>query len=1027
MHKSKSPTPVRLLLAVLALLSFGALSLRADVVYVTAFTGSSLTSSTIIDWNPLGLTTSISTAGSGEISTAPSIPSRTKSVYAWAGDANWRVRPTLGTTGGVYRIEVAHGTVSCSTNVVITAWSPSGTVTASCTNSTVFDKQHVKTAWHELGYITNNAGVTRPEIFFLKTGGWIDNNTGGTPQRLYIDGFKFTLIDLCAGVAGDVSVQGPVAANQTYVNVTGVTAGATNVTVYAGATQIGSTNYAAGFAAGALVVPTTALVKGNSLTAIQTKDGCLSSASTPAIVGGGANPGVKVTLGYYKDTAYQGPIGASTTGTGTAYWLKATGLAQGSGSAPVGGAELPASGCWQTATFDFNSDGELDWLTGFVVNDTDPYAALESIAFTFIAADSGPYDIYVDKIMNGTNIIENFEGYSAGSAVTFLAPNANTSYPDPSATYLPGAVNSSEVSQNNAYDGTNSCRIQWQFKDAANIRWARVKAGAASGAKYPQISTALPITVQFLVLPVGSTTGAKFNGTVGAITNTTPIYQGGTAELGVTVTGSGTYTYAWSIWDTETSTWSPLGGTDRTYSINPVPNAASSRYMVSVDDGGCAKTAEITLTTPVALPVITNQPASIVVQVGSPANTCVGATPTDPLGGAVQYYQWEKADETGTNWSYVVSSLTAICLSEGIPTAQFSDTGSYRVLVQGVNGQVFSRTISLQVVPADVAVGTGDGLRGDYFNLTSWSDTIGAAFANNRSWAGTPALTEVDSNVDFVWGSASPGAGVNADKFGVRWYGQIQPLTSDTYTFNLYCGDGARVWIDKQLVINSWSNQYATSHSATLALTSAKHDILIEYFESTQSATAQLLWNDNGAIISNSCTVPMQQLFANKSTWTPAAVTLDLPADGSSLTLPGTVSLSASVTTNDAIVKSVRFYTNKVALATVTTAPFNYTWTPPAPGTYNVSASVIYNESAFADSAATNTVTVNAILAAPVTITNLIGTTLTYGGGAGSEFVLLQSATVNAAMGTWTPVHTNTATPGTFTVPGPGYYRVESR
>ena len=281
--------------------------------------------------------------------------------------------------------------------------------------------------------------------------------------------------------------------------------------------------------------------------------------------------------------------------------------------------------------------------------------------------------------------------------------------------------------------------------------------------------------------------------------------------------------------------------------------------------------------------------------------------------------------------------------------------------------------------------------------------------------------------MNFVWGSSSPGTGVNADYFGVRWYGQIQPLSSDTYTFDLYCGDGARLWIDKQLVINTWSNQYAISHTASVALTAAKHDILLEYFESTQSATAQLYWGDTGSVVSKSF-VPIQQLFANKASWTPAAVTLTAPANGSSVTLPAPVSLSATVATNDAIVKSVQFYTNNVLLTTVTSAPFTYSWTPPAGGNYAVSASVLYNESAYADSSTTNTVTVIALPpAAPVTITNLIGTTLTYGGGSGTAFVLLQSATVNATMSTWTPIHTNTATPGTFTVPGPGYYRIQSK
>ena len=54
---------------------------------------------------------------------------------------------------------------------------------------------------------------------------------------------------------------------------------------------------------------------------------------------------------------------------------------------------------------------------------------------------------------------------------------------------------------------------------------------------------------------------------------------------------------------------------------------------------------------------------------------------------------------------------------------------------------------------------------------------------------------------------------------------------------------------------------------------------------------------------------------------------------------------------------------------------------------------------------------------ASTTISNIIGTTLTYGGGAGSQFVLLKSASPAALLSGWTRVDTNYATPGTFTIP----------
>ncbi len=58
-------------------------------------------------------------------------------------------------------------------------------------------------------------------------------------------------------------------------------------------------------------------------------------------------------------------------------------------------------------------------------------------------------------------------------------------------------------------------------------------------------------------------------------------------------------------------------------------------------------------------------------------------------------------------------------------------------------------------------------------------------------------------------------------------------------------------------------------------------------------------------------------------------------------------------------------------------------------------------------------------------------TTVSYTGGSGSKFILLESADVKAAMSSWTRVATNTVTPGSFTIPAvgtaaPKFYRVKS-
>src|SRR5262249_37363603 len=96
------------------------------------------------------------------------------------------------------------------------------------------------------------------------------------------------------------------------------------------------------------------------------------------------------------------------------------------------------------------------------------------------------------------------------------------------------------------------------------------------------------------------------------------------------------------------------------------------------------------------------------------------------------------------------------------------------------------------------------GLRGDYY--------LGVDFAQLK-------LTRTDAEIGFDWGIQSPDPLIPADKFSVRWSGQIQPRYSEVYTFSTYTDDGVRLWIDGQLIINKWVDQSPTEHSGRIALT----------------------------------------------------------------------------------------------------------------------------------------------------------------------------------------------------------------
>ncbi|SEO97530.1 beta-glucosidase [Flavobacterium sp. CF108] len=122
-----------------------------------------------------------------------------------------------------------------------------------------------------------------------------------------------------------------------------------------------------------------------------------------------------------------------------------------------------------------------------------------------------------------------------------------------------------------------------------------------------------------------------------------------------------------------------------------------------------------------------------------------------------------------------------------------------------------------------------NGLKGEYFN--------------NRNVEGTPALTRIDSQLEFDW-PWSPGDGVTDDDFSIRWTGYIKSDKAFDGWIGLSSDDGIRMWIDDQLVIDNWTKG-ATSMVTTPKNIEAgkKYKVRIEMWEGGWGARAHLRWN----------------------------------------------------------------------------------------------------------------------------------------------------------------------------------------
>jgi chitinase len=81
-------------------------------------------------------------------------------------------------------------------------------------------------------------------------------------------------------------------------------------------------------------------------------------------------------------------------------------------------------------------------------------------------------------------------------------------------------------------------------------------------------------------------------------------------------------------------------------------------------------------------------------------------------------------------------------------------------------------------------------------------------------------------------------------------------------------------------------------------------------------------------------------------------VTLTSPASGATFSAPATVTISATASDADGTVSKVGFYNGGALLNEVTAAPYSYTWSNVAAGTYNITAKATDNSGAVTTSTA---------------------------------------------------------------------------
>lgn len=120
-------------------------------------------------------------------------------------------------------------------------------------------------------------------------------------------------------------------------------------------------------------------------------------------------------------------------------------------------------------------------------------------------------------------------------------------------------------------------------------------------------------------------------------------------------------------------------------------------------------------------------------------------------------------------------------------------------------------------------------------------DGLETAYYENMNQEGD-AKKRKEKNILLEPANQAPDAFVPSGNFSVRWTGKLKPSLSGKYSFGFLAHDGARLYIDGRLVIDSWKRKATRTDFGEIELQAGKiYSIRADYFVK-RDAVAKLYW-----------------------------------------------------------------------------------------------------------------------------------------------------------------------------------------
>jgi LysM repeat protein len=124
---------------------------------------------------------------------------------------------------------------------------------------------------------------------------------------------------------------------------------------------------------------------------------------------------------------------------------------------------------------------------------------------------------------------------------------------------------------------------------------------------------------------------------------------------------------------------------------------------------------------------------------------------------------------------------------------------------------------------------------------SSWPGPWSAEYFDNITLTAPAYATRQDESINFDWGWGPPAGGMPTNSFSVRWTGTFH-FDEGVYRFYTKVDDAVRVYVDGEIIIDSWRDGGFRLYAKNRDLTSGNHTIQVEYYDRTQVARIYFWW-----------------------------------------------------------------------------------------------------------------------------------------------------------------------------------------